>query len=556
METIMKMIKILLLSLATTMLLSSCYEDKGNYDYKDLVKVSIEIANVKNVVLGDVLKVTPTITFSKDMSDLNLTYKWILEGDVISTDRDLNWVADRYTKETTDNLILEVTDVDNDIVYRAGASFSITGKYEVDGYLILADKEGQKYLHLMRQSQDDEGNEIYLPLIDLVGVENDGEVLPVTSSKIFEHYCKQDNVYKSQVMVIADDQTFEADGAGFKKVDYSFQDMFNGTIPLDLQNSVKDAFYMQRLDLITDKKGQLYSRVKSTFEIFNSEYFINTPVSFEGEILKDIDIIPSSYGCNTPFCLLYDKNKERFLAIWDYQSKFDEVYVSGKIQKIPDSQYSWPEGVPTANEICKEYEIHHIESYKRDLYSPYATRYSCIVENKITGEYYFYDFGLQKEYSGTSAYWAFTKTGNVTTVDATMKKIPDDVLPLFTNAKNVIYTLPWGQNGWCTLIAQGSNLYVYNRKAELAGSSATTPNPRLVNFTFDGEIATMNANTYQSNYMGVALKNGTFQVLDIRNISQGKCTSIWKSELDLNLGTPLFMLFHSTGNLNIDWRDD
>lgn len=552
----MKTIYIFLISFITTVLLSGCYEDKGNYDYNDMVKITLDLGDVKDITFGDILKVTPTITLSKDMPDLQMTYKWILEGEVISTERNLNWAADRYTEELSDNLIFEVTDLDNDIRYRVAASFSIKGKYEVDGYLVLADKGGKKYLHLLYKSSDEGGKDIYVPLVDAFGLENNGEAIPANSFKVFEHYCKQGSEFKNQIMLVADDQTFEIGGSDFEKIDYTLQDMFNGAVPFDLQNSVKDAFFMQRLDFISDTKGQLYSRVKSTFEFFHSEYFLSTPLVFEGEVLKDIDIVPSSYGCNTPFCLLYDKNKKRFLAIWDYQSSYYNSYISGKIQAIPDSKKEWPENVPVANDICKDYVIHRIESYKRDVNdSPPVTHYSCIVENNVSGEYYVYDFGLQTQYGGTDVYWALDSQKDDAKVDAAIEKIPDDVLPLFTNPDNVIYTLPWGQNGSCTLIAQGRNLYVYNRKAKLAGSNETTPNPRLVSYTFDSEIAVMDANTYMSNYLGVAFKDGTFQVLDIRSISLGKCSSVWKSEPDLGLGTPISVLLHTTGNLNLDWRD-
>lgn len=220
----MKKINVFLISFITTVLLSSCYEDKGNYDYNDLVKITIDLGNISDITLGDVLKVTPTITLSKDMPDLRLTYKWMLEGDLISTERDLNWVADRYTEEFADNLIFEVTDVDNDIRYRAAISFSIRGKYEVDGYLVLADKGGQKYLHLLYQSSDEEGNEVYVPLIDAFGLENNGEAIPANAFKVFEHYCRQGSAFKNQIMLVADDQTFEINGSSFNKVDYTLQE--------------------------------------------------------------------------------------------------------------------------------------------------------------------------------------------------------------------------------------------------------------------------------------------------------------------------------------------
>lgn len=264
----------------TVVSLLSCYEDKGNYDYNDLIKITLDIGEVKDITLGDVLKVTPTITLSKDIPNLQLAYKWILEGDVISTERDLDWVADRYTEESSDNLIFEVTDLDNDIQYRVAKSFSIKGKYEVDGYLVLADKGGKKYLHLLYMSSDENGDEIYVPLIDVFGLENNGEAIPANSFKFFEHYCRQGNDYKNQIMLIANDQTFEIEGSSFNKVDNTLQDMFNGVIPSDLQNSVKDVFFMQRLGFITDTKGQLYSRVKSTYEFFSFRIFLEYPRFF------------------------------------------------------------------------------------------------------------------------------------------------------------------------------------------------------------------------------------------------------------------------------------
>ena len=550
----MKTINILLISLLTTVLLTCCYEDEGNYDYNDLPKVSIYIDYVYDIALGDVLHIEPEVTLSKEAQNYNLAYKWILEGEVIGTERVLDWVSDRFTKERNDNLIFEVTDVDNDISYREGISFSITDKYDIDGYLVLAEKSGKKYLHLIRKSYDEEWNEIYIPLIDPVGLENDGITIPATSFKIHEHYCEQDDDMKVQIMVLAEDQTFELEGTSMKEVPYKLTDLFNGNIPADLHNSLKDVFFMQYLDLINDTKGHLYSRMKSTFEVFHSDYFLSSPVSFEGEVLEGIDIIPSCYGTNTPFCLLHDKNKKRFLAIWDYQDKFSTTFVTGKIQEIANSERKWPEGVPTGNEICEGYTIHRIEAYKREVSSyPPATRYSCIVQSNVTGEYYIYDFGLQRDYNDVDAYWAVDDSE--TTVDATFEKIPDEVLPLFTNPDNVIYTLPWGQLGWCTLIAQGKELYVYNRKASMAGSGDLNPNPRKVSYAFESEIGVMNANTYESRYMGVAFRDGTFQVLNIAEISQGRCEAIWKSEQNLDLGTPLSMWFHTNGNLNLDWRD-
>lgn len=553
----MKAIKILFISLVTAALLSACYEDKGNYDYNGLAKIVITIDDVKDVPLGDIVKIEPVITLSKEVENINLTYQWILEGDVIGTECNLNWVADRYTKEKSENLIFVVTDVDNDLSYQEAISFSVIQKYAVDGYLVLAEKGGKKQLHMLREAYE-EGKQIYKPLLNLYEEENEGESIPDGSFKLHEHYCMQDNQLKNQIMVVAGDQTLEIEAPIFKKAANTLQDMFNGSVPAGLQNSVKDVFFMQQLNLINDTEGRLYSRIKSTFEFFHSDYFLSTPLSYGGEELKKIDIIPSSYGCETPFCLLYDKAKKRFLTIWDYQDEFYNSYISGQIQEMPGSPVPWPVGVPTPNSVCEDYIIHRIDAYKRGISypEPYATRYSCIIESKATGDYYYYDFGLEKGYSDITVFWSIVDKGDDgKSVDATMEKIPDELVSLFTSSDNVVYTLPWGQNGWCTLIGKGRDLYVYNRKAALVGTGTQNLNPRLVNFAFDSEIAMMNADTYRSNSMAVTFKNGTFQVLDISAVSQALCSSIWKSEPDLDLGTPLSMFYNTVYNLNFTWRN-
>jgi len=96
----MKRIK---LKLATAILLgslmSSCYEDKGNYDYEQMNDITVEIPLESNdCVLGDVLKITPELKFLTGKETENLTYLWTFDGQEIATERVLNWIVDKDGK--------------------------------------------------------------------------------------------------------------------------------------------------------------------------------------------------------------------------------------------------------------------------------------------------------------------------------------------------------------------------------------------------------------------------------------------------------------------------
>ena len=113
----MKLIKLLFISASLAVTLSGCFEDKGNYDYKDLTRIDMAPSgSTYTVPIRGTLKITPDYTFSKEDSNKDLSYLWTLDGEVISTDPVLEWVADRYTEKNTYNLLLEITDNKTDIV--------------------------------------------------------------------------------------------------------------------------------------------------------------------------------------------------------------------------------------------------------------------------------------------------------------------------------------------------------------------------------------------------------------------------------------------------------
>lgn len=93
--------KILFVNLIGLILLASCYDDKGNYNYTNIDKVSVDTVGLgiqSSYVVSryDTLKMAPNITFNDvkvtDNSDVPLEYVWTIY--VASTGSNLDYTVD------------------------------------------------------------------------------------------------------------------------------------------------------------------------------------------------------------------------------------------------------------------------------------------------------------------------------------------------------------------------------------------------------------------------------------------------------------------------------
>ncbi len=76
---------------AMAALLVSCSEDKGNYEYESIDDISITLpSSFYNVVSGGLLKIIPSLTHTLEQNTDHLSYVWEVNGEVISTERELN----------------------------------------------------------------------------------------------------------------------------------------------------------------------------------------------------------------------------------------------------------------------------------------------------------------------------------------------------------------------------------------------------------------------------------------------------------------------------------
>ena len=128
-----------------------CYEDKGNYDYNDLLKVTIKgFISEKNgaeaemssltVTAGQTVKVRPILSFENENAKMNLGYTWLFKDKVIGNEEKLDFTT---SEVLSGYVVLDIEDLDTRNHFRANFSLRILDPYAASGFLVLSEKEGE-----------------------------------------------------------------------------------------------------------------------------------------------------------------------------------------------------------------------------------------------------------------------------------------------------------------------------------------------------------------------------------------------------------------------------
>lgn len=131
------------LGLLGVLLLVSCYRDKGNYSYKELNEISIDLPDVVSVQQGMVLEISPKLNFALEENEENLSYEWVVSipsttdsvNVVLSTDRNFSERID-YVSGNSYPFSLKVTDGNTGVTYRKGMSLQVRTDYQ-PGYFVV-----------------------------------------------------------------------------------------------------------------------------------------------------------------------------------------------------------------------------------------------------------------------------------------------------------------------------------------------------------------------------------------------------------------------------------
>ena len=172
-------IKIFICSLSVTFF-SSCYKDLGNYTYHDINEISfegIDTENGYNVLMGDSLKISPSMVMTKDQaqSQNDYSYEWTFHltgsyghtyDSIISTEKNLK------TKVllSAGNYFLQfkVTDKSTGIPFHIRTNVLVsTPIYE--GYIVLNDVNGNSRVDMLSYNNTTNAFTQYTDVLAKVG---------------------------------------------------------------------------------------------------------------------------------------------------------------------------------------------------------------------------------------------------------------------------------------------------------------------------------------------------------------------------------------------------
>lgn len=161
MDKIKVMRKILILCLVIAWSFTGCYEDKGDYDYRELAHVTIgNVESQYGASVGDTIIIKPEITLDIE-AKVGLKYEWSVKLDsVFSREKDVEYIVPVDAPERME-WVLQVTDTLSGLTVMAQTMVNVRSLYS-DGFLILSEKNGVSSLSFLKRTNEGEWDRAFM----------------------------------------------------------------------------------------------------------------------------------------------------------------------------------------------------------------------------------------------------------------------------------------------------------------------------------------------------------------------------------------------------------
>lgn len=508
------------------LILTSCYEDKGNYDYKEMNDIEISVSTESSsFALGDKVISTPELVFTLGNANSDLFYEWTFDGHVIADTKDLEWVAD--TVASTKELRLAVFDNNTGVNYFGSTYISVTSPYASNGWVVLSEKEGNSTLTFMREQT--EGG-VLKPVVtrDIYQMIN-GVPMGTQPVSIYSHWTEPwDGEDKNSWLWVAQkggQGAIDISGSSYKREGLLSQMFLSKSYP---EGFVPEAVIdMQFLTMAVGEDGTIYTRIKDSNLLFNSSNFLDRPLTSdkEGKVKVDGSMIAYAPFDEHGGMLLYDKNSSQYLHIADYKSWQGYVY-SGKVLplNVDESEYA-PADARLNN--MKDYKVHFVSAYRGTWGE---VPYMSIIEDK-SGKFYIQRF-MVEDYGGGSS---VTKLGASFT---SQREIGGLSAVIGDDYKNCYSLCGYQNEAPFLFISKGETLYFYY----------TTGHELYKCAQFESPITSIDTEGYNNKYIIVGLENGDVYILkgvdDNTDYTLKKYVIQQKQVIQVNDAENKFVLFH------------
>lgn len=477
-----------------------CYEDKGNYNYKDIQRLTIAFENSTiNTAIDDTVRITPLLNLNIDETSPNHTFKWSIDGETRPewNKKDFSWIVDKSFKNV--HITLEITDKRNEMVYAGRIPLDVVGIYEFsDSWMILSDVGGESllsFLSVMEMKINSETEQYDITksrfIRDVYAEANNGGKLgngPICLQEHFREAVDHNEDVIGNVCVFQQSGAVDLTGVTFEK-EIDMNEAFLGNI-YPVGATLRPGSFMTMVDVLSDQEGKLYSRIKASEKAYHSEYFLQDPLSATGEKepLQDCKVVRGYYAPNRiPYTLIYDGGKKRMLTMFSPANDVDDLPNAGKIEPV------WPydsgldiSGIVPLNNMTG-YDVLHLKMFQVGDYHEYG--YHIIMKEIATNKLYLQSFT-------TSHPWS--KPARVITA---VSRVEIKGLPEIPS----IMAFPIYSDQEYAFFAMGNVLYMVNTK--------NMDKPAEVYYTFNSAITALNFDNYGNKFLAVGLDDGSFFVL-------------------------------------------
>ncbi|SEN02330.1 PKD-like family protein [bacterium A37T11] len=296
--------------------LSSCYKDKGNYDFTAVNDVYIDIPDSFTVKQGQLLEITPTLNFNLTDQSSNLSFEWVVavpEGTsndsslvVLSTERNIS-VQVNYPAGNTYPLSFKVTDNSTGITYRKKMVLMMITDLQ-PGFFVLEKTAGRGDISFINTQKDSIVKNLFSTL-------NPDIILPETVHGIFVKDIPKYNFSaggtsysypaSNMSMVLFKDGGYVFDYRSGKVIS-KYEDLF-----LNAPEVVKpESFYLDYQScLLTFNNGKMYRMSMNK----GQNLFVDASIPPVGNEQSYLAPYIGGYASSTTIRLLYDKANHRWL---------------------------------------------------------------------------------------------------------------------------------------------------------------------------------------------------------------------------------------------------
>lgn len=491
---------------------AGCYEDKGNYNYKDIQSIEIEkIANI-NKTIGDTIRIEPVFNIDIPEDASYISYEWSIDGKTRPDDpnwnsRNFYWIADEIV--SSHNFALKITDERYGVKYMQHTGCFITGEFDARySWMILSEENGKAMLSFFKAGEMELSDDNVMYIIDwkeykdLYSSRNDGQELGRGALSMQEHYNGYRNNDAGNIWIFTESGAVDLEGVGLTK-DIDLNETFMGGVPAGV--IIQGGVFMQQVDVLYDQEGHLYSRIKSDNNLFNSDYFLPEPIKYKGEILEQCETVLERYTKDKgAYTLIVDRKNSRLLAIVDGGDDYlNPMKGAAEVIAVPEEVVlqegeELPENYIPLNNF-EGYEVFAIQY--RLFADPNDTwnikpGFSILFKN-AAGQMYLEEFVLQC-YDDVIQGGAYLEISEVKVYDMNN---------LLGKEPSLMCTPPYAVSNY-SFFAVGNVLYLLDKDSGIS--------KKYVEFDFP--ISALDADNRENNmYVAVGLENGEFHIVNIIN---------------------------------------